>query len=164
METTIRRLNDQIYTLGTGVIAFAAWTLLKFTLYCTVYQNALIQEMNVALPMDNKVLQVTIIAVWVIMFLDAMFQCLIGFSARADGKGKRKSVFYLVLIGLRLLYFVPAVFAEAKSFITVQTGSLYAVITLFIDGTSLVIMVELLVCAVRVRILRKRQREVPHES
>ena len=44
------------------------------------------------------------------------------------------------------------------------TGVLYAIITLFIDGTSLVIMVELLVCAVRVRILRKRQREVPHES
>ena len=61
---------------------------------------------------------------------------------------------------------VPEVLAvrEAKSFITVQTGLLYAVITLFIDGTSLVLLVELLVCAVRVRILRKRQREVPHES
>ena len=149
METTIRRLNDHIYTLGTGVIAFAAWTLLKFTLYCTVYQNVLVEEMRVDLPADSSVLQVTIIAVWIIVFLDALFQCLIGFSARADGKGRRKSVFYIVLIGL---------------FVTVQTGVLYAIITLFIDGTSLVIMVELLVCAVRVRILRKRQREVPHES
>ncbi len=154
METTIRRLNDQIYTLGTGVIAFAAWTLLKFTLYCTVYQNVLVEEMRVDLPADSSVLQVTIIAVWIIVFLDALFQCLIGFSARADGK----------VIGLRLLFFVPIVLAEAQSFVTVQTGVLYAIITLFIDGTSLVIMVELLVCAVRVRILRKRQREVPHES
>lgn len=164
METTIRRLNDHIYTLGTGVIAFAAWTLLKFTLYCTVYQNVLMEEMRVDLPADSSVLQVTIIAVWIIVFLDALFQCLIGFSARADGKGRRKSVFYIVLIGLRLLFFVPIVLAEAQSFVTVQTGVLYAIITLFIDGTSLVIMVELLVCAVRVRILRKRQREVPHES
>ena len=143
METTIRRLNDHIYTLGTGVIAFAAWTLLKFTLYCTVYQNVLVEEMRVDLPADSSVLQVTIIAVWIIVFLDALFQCLIGFSAR---------------------FFVPIVLAEAQSFVTVQTGVLYAIITLFIDGTSLVIMVELLVCAVRVRILRKRQREVPHES
>ena len=87
METTIRRLNDHIYTLGTGVIAFAAWTLLKFTLYCTVYQNVLVEEMRVDLPADSSVLQVTIIAVWIIVFLDALFQCLIGFSARADGKG-----------------------------------------------------------------------------
>ena len=164
METTIRRLNDQIYTLGTGIIAFAAWTLLKFTLYCTVYQKNLVAEMNVDLPMDDRVLQVTIIIVWIIMFLDALFQCLIGFSARADGRGKRKSVFYLVLIGLRLLYFIPAVLAEAKSFITVETGLLYAVITLFIDGTSIVLLVELLVCAVRVRVMRKRLKEVPHES
>ena len=85
METTIRRLNDHIYTLGTGVIAFAAWTLLKFTLYCTVYQNVLVEEMRVDLPADSSVLQVTIIAVWIIVFLDALFQCLIGFSARADG-------------------------------------------------------------------------------
>ena len=62
------------------------------------------------------------------------------------------------------MFFVPIVLAEAQSFVTVQTGVIYAIITLFIDGTSLVIMVELLVCAVRVRILRKRQREVPHES
>ena len=115
METTIRRLNDHIYTLGTGVIAFAAWTLLKFTLYCTVYQNVLVEEMRVDLPADSSVLQVTIIAVWIIVFLDALFQCLIGFSARADGKGRRKSVFYIVLIGLRLLFFVPIVLAEAQS-------------------------------------------------
>ena len=92
METTIRRLNDHIYTLGTGVIAFAAWTLLKFTLYCTVYQNVLVEEMRVDLPADSSVLQVTIIAVWIIVFLDALFQCLIGFPrARTARAGARAS-------------------------------------------------------------------------
>ncbi len=36
MDATIRRLQNNLITLGTGTIAFGIWTVIKYFLLCTV--------------------------------------------------------------------------------------------------------------------------------
>ena len=163
METKIRRLQDHLVTLGTGNIAFGAWMLLKITLYCTLYQNDLAQEIHMTEDINVQP-WITFLFIWILIFLDVLFQCFIGFSARADGKGKRKSIAYIVITGLRISFFAPMMLGEITTFLFTESAFFGAAITLFIDLTSVILLVELFVCAIKVRVLKKRLQEVPHES
>ena len=162
MEKKIRRLSDNLVTLGTGMLAFGVWTMIKTTLYCTLFR----QEMMEGVELDGELpVWVYFLVVWIISLIDFFCLSYIGLSARSDGKGKRKTFFYLILLFLRVLLFGGVVVIEITSFFKFQTGLLSSIITLFIDVTSLIFMADLAVSSIHLRILRRRQkREVPHES
>ena len=84
-----------------------------------------------------------------------MLRCFIGLSARAEGKGKRKSVLYLVFTGIIMLVYSFLIIFEAVYFMVQLKHIFTMIVTLIIDVTSLVFLIELMINSIRIRKLRK---------
>lgn len=99
---------------------------------------------------------ITFILVLYSIFLGGfLLRCFVGFSARAEGKGKRKSVVYLVFAGLITLVFLFIIIVEIY-YLAVYRRSIFSMtVSLIIDITSLVFLVELIVNSIKIRKLRK---------
>lgn len=149
MGAKIRRTQDNLYVLGTSVIVFGMWNLLKFTIYFFVSSDEFKKETG-----DEKFF-IAVILLWSMLFISFLLRCFIGFSARAEGKGKRKSVFYLVLAGIIALVYCTVIPFEVAYFIAEHNHIFTSVVTLIIDVTSLVFLIELMVNSIRIRKLRK---------
>lgn len=148
MDKEIRRLENNLITLGTGVIAFGVWTFLKFVIYL-IFGN----ELDDQVTGIAKV--VTIIILLILGALDMLLRLYIGASARSQGRGKKKSGFYIVITALMILVLTLTIGIEVYSTLRLEGGLIDDVITLIIDVTSLVILVDLMVSAVRLRKLKK---------
>ena len=149
MEAKIRRTQDNLFVLGTSVIAFGLWNLIKFAVYFFVNSDDIKQAAG------EKYFILSVILIWTIFFVSFLLRCFIGFSARSEGKGKRKSIFYLICTGIiMLVYFLIIVF-EIFYFIVEFQHLLTMIVTLIIDITSLVFLIELMINSIRIRKLRK---------
>ena len=149
MGAKIRRTQDNLYVLGTSVIVFGMWNLLKFAIYFFVSPSEIKKETG-----DENYF-IAVIVLWSMFFVSFLLRCFIGFSARAEGKGKRKSVFYLVLAGIIALVYCTLIAFEAAYFIAEHNHIFTSVVTLIIDVTSLVFLIELMVNSIKIRKLRK---------
>ena len=149
MEAKIRRTQDNLFVLGTSVIAFGLWNLIKFTVYFFFNSDDIKQAV------DEKYFMFSIIVTWVMIFISFLLRCFIGISARAEGKGKRKSVLYLVFTGIIMsVYFLIIVF-ETFFFIFQLEHIFTMVVTLIIDITSFMFLLELMINSIRIRHLRR---------
>ncbi len=96
MDIELRRYRSTLRIVGTGVIAFAVWAALKpFLILLMVPTGTVDSTLFQELPLSDK-----IIAVLMILLLEALvigFRLYLGFSARAEGLGKRKGKVYVVL-------------------------------------------------------------------
>lgn len=149
MGAKIRRTQDNLYVLGTSVIVFGMWNLLKFAIYFFVSPGEIKKETG-----DENYF-IAVIVLWSMFFVSFLLRCFIGFSARAEGKGKRKSVLYLVLAGIIALVYCTLIAFEAAYFIAEHNHIFTSVVTLIIDVTSLVFLIELMVNSIKIRKLRK---------
>lgn len=149
MGAKIRRTQDNLFVLGTSVVVFGLWNLIKFAIYYFVASNE-IKEAS-----GEKYYLITSIVCWVIFFFSFVLRCFIGFSARAEGKGKRKNVVYLVFAGMIALVYFCVIAFEVAYFIVRHDHIFTMIVTLIIDVTSLVFLVELIVNSIRIRKLRK---------
>lgn len=149
MEAKTRQTQDNLFVLGTSVIVFGLWNLIKFAIYYFVASNEIKETVG------DKYYLITAIMCWVVFFFSFALRCFIGFSARAEGKGKRKNAVYLVFAGMiALVYFCVIAFEVA--YIIIRHEHIFSmIITLIIDATSLVFLVELIVNSIKIRKLRK---------
>ena len=96
MDIELRRCRSTLRIVGTGVIAFAVWAALKpFLILLMVPTGTVDSTLFQELPLSDK-----IIAVFMILLLEALvigFRLYLGFSARAEGLGKRKGKVYIIL-------------------------------------------------------------------
>lgn len=138
-----------LVTIGTGVIFFGVWTFLKVTLSYFLIDSASgqnIQGIVYALA--------TVIFCLFAVFL-ALIHCYIGFSARAEGNGKKKSPAYLIVTGiLCFLNFIIILLEAVVAFNSRFTFNM--IINIIIDITLIVFLIELMVNSIRIRRIRKQ--------
>ncbi len=149
MVAKLRRTQDNLFVLGTSAIVFGLWNLIKFAIYYFFAFNEIKESAG------DKYYLITAIVVWVIVFFSFLIRCFIGFSARAEGKGKRKNVVYLVFAGMIALVYFCIIAFEVVYFIVRYDHIFTMIITLIIDVTSFVFLVELIVNSIKIRKLRK---------
>lgn len=149
MEAKIRRTQDNLFVLGTGVIAFGLWNLLKFA----IYFFAAYGEIKQAVGNEHVVLY--IIVLWGLFLCSLSLWCFVGISARAEGKGKRKRIIYLVFAGIITLAYFCAIVLEIIYLIVYRQRIFLMVVSLVIDITSFVFLVEMIVNSIKIRKLRK---------
>ena len=143
MDATIRRLQNNLITLGTGTIAFGIWTVIKYFLLCTVDIPNIIDSTG-QIPDD-----IYRIAFFII--------CVIGFSARSEGRGKKKGWFYLITAIITILLYVFGVITEITAMFSATEGLLNKIITLLIDTTSIVLIIEIIISSIKLKkLLRVR--------
>ena len=152
MNAKARNMEVNLRTLGTGVILLGAWTFIKFALTFLVYGSEIY---------GNDVSSVVI--AWVTAFvlgiagIDFLLRLYIGLSARAEGKGKPKRAVYLVLTGILLALEIIAVLADAYLIFSTYEALFTTIITFFIDLTSTILLLELMVNAIGIRRLRREE-------
>lgn len=153
MEAEKRRREINLITIGTGVILFGLWTVIKIAL-----SNILIGIKIDGVMSDDLILLINIV-LWVFVGIDFLARCYIGFSARTEGKGKHKSIFYLILTGLMIASYSAMIPLEFSAIFTSGDDVLNMIITIGIDITSIAFLVELMINSIGLRRIKKPQGE-----
>ena len=151
MGATIRRLENNLNTLGAGVIAFGFWAFIKFALSYLMMGSGIWEDI------EEEIQTAVIITAWIISALSALVYLWLGLSARAEGKGKRKRIFYLIVIGVIITFSALVIVAEILALVTLSDSLGKIIITLIIDATRMVFLIELLASSIKLRVLRKEQ-------
>ena len=150
MDVKIRKLESNLTTIGTGIIAFGFWGFLKFIL-----SYLFLGAQSVGIDGDEYI---TVIAVfvWAVAILIPLVYLWIGMSARAEGRGKRKSALYLFMVGWIIFVSTIAILLELYSLSKLKDW-FEIIVTLIIDLTRYVFLIELMVYSISLRKLRKEQ-------
>ena len=150
MDVKIRKLESDLTTIGTGIIAFGFWGFLKFIL-----SYLFLGAQSVGIDGDEYITVIAIF-VWAVAILIPLVYLWIGMSARAEGRGKRKSALYLFMVGWIIFVSTIAILMELYSLSKLKDW-FEIIVTLIIDLTRYVFLIELMVYSISLRKLRKEQ-------
>ena len=145
MGAQIRRLENTLTTIGTGIVAMAIWQTIKIILQLT-----LLNQME-----KNEETTIGVIIAISITVILGLIECYIGFSTRSEGKGKKKSGVYLVWTGLYLAAFFAVLVYEIYLIFADYDFTISTIVIVIIDISAFVLNLEMMVSAIKVRRLRK---------
>ena len=145
MGAQIRRLENTLTTIGTGIVAMAIWQTIKIILQLTLLNQ---------MEKNEETIVGVIIAISITVIL-GLIECYIGFSARSEGIGKKKSGVYLVWTGLYLAAFFVVLVFEIFLIFTDFDFTVSTIVIAIIDISAFVLNIEMMVSAIKVRRLRK---------
>ena len=153
MEKELRRKQVTLVTLGTGVILFGVWSVVKSLLY---FRTNLFADLDTQVEPELlpyiKLATVVIVALFVLADLGIRLK--IGRRARAEGMGRRQKSGYLVLAVLIVLFNLAvelfSIYFVVKKGLSGQSYIEYAV-SMLVDLSSTVLLIELIVTVLRVR-------------
>ena len=160
METELRRCRSNLSILGSGVIVFSIWEILKPLLV-----SLLVQHTEAAAPSDSlpfglspNTIAVLILAALLLAVLSVVLRLCIGLSARAEAAGKRRGKAYVILAFLIfalqvmgfLLMFLPFFLPRQTERALLDTAA-----SLLVELSSTVITGELAFTAARFKKLSK---------
>ena len=151
MEIKTRRLENNLITLGTGIIAFSIWSLLK-------YAMAFFFDPSYTEGLNGIAKTVFIILIVTISLTDVLFHFYIGVSARRDGRGKKKTPLYLVLTAVVILVYAAGIGFEIYQLFVTEKYFTMAV-TLLVDVTATIIFIEMFAYAVQLRRIRRQKTQ-----
>ena len=145
MGAQIRRLENTLTTIGTGIVAMAIWQTIKIILQLTLLNQ---------MEKNEETIVSVIIAISITVIL-GLIECYIGFSARSEGKGKKESGVYLVWTGLYLAAFFAVLVYEIYLIFADYDFTISTIVIVIIDISAFVLNLEMMVSAIKVRRLRK---------
>ena len=156
MEKELRRKQVTLVTLGTGVILFGVWSVVKSLLY---FRTNLFADLDTQVEPELlpyiKLATVVIVALFVLADLGIRLK--IGRRARAEGMGRRQKNGYLILAALIVLVNITGdllgVYYIVKNGVPEQSGPDY-IVSVLVDLSSTALLAELIITVLRVRKLR----------
>ena len=151
MDAKIRKTEINLITLGTGVIFFGVWTLVKSLV------SFFLLDTEISENLSDEMFIFTIITFWSLIAISFLLNFYVGLSARALGKGKNKSSFFLVVAGIIVFFRSILVVLEIIAAIFDHGDSINLLISAFIDITTIVFLVELMVYSIRLKKIRKAE-------
>ncbi|MBQ3264154.1 MAG: hypothetical protein IJH07_00110 [Ruminococcus sp.] len=153
MDAKRRRLENNLYTIGTGIIAFGFWSFAKFAL------NYMLLGSDSYVDPAEEYRTTAIVFIWAFSALSPLVYLWIGLSARAESRGKRKRILYLIMTGIIVAFSVLVIVVDLIALAYSDVGILRVIITMIIDLTRMIFLIELLASSVSLRRLRRRQRK-----
>ena len=157
MEKELRKNQHLLAILGAGVIAFGFWTMIKTILVFALQTDRIMTLMEKSNPdLSSSDMTAVIISVLVFLVADLSVRLYIGLSARAEGLGKKSGRVYLVLTVLLIAGAVLIEVLAVTGFDMEDYDSVLDVGVTFLVGlTSLIVLLELRISAIRVKRLTK---------
>ena len=159
MDAKTRKTAINLITLGTGVVFFGIWTLVK-SLVSFILLDAELHE-----NLTEEMILFTKIFFWSLISVSFILNLYVGLSARALGKGKNTSSFFLVVAGIIVFFRSIIAAIELIGAFLDYGDTINLIITAFIDITTIVFLVELMVYSIRLKKIRKAEpaKEAEHE-
>lgn len=154
MKAKTRRLENNLVTLGTGIIAFGLWAFIKLLLTVFFLGNTYFKD---TAKEDRLAALIATVVVAVLMLLIYVW---LGLSARAEGKGKKKNPFYLIVVGLISLFNIVTIPLSILYLLTEFNeieDPLTVFVTIIIDVTRIIFLIQLIYSSVLLRKIRKNE-------
>ena len=158
-EVNFRKYQDSLVVSGGAVIAFGLWAIVKTSLYLMINREKIMetleqtQELN-GDPVMGKIM-FFFFSVFIIVVVSAgcLLRTYVGLSARAEGMGRPKGYSYVVISGIMALFYAASLVYEIVNFDFSYTDDsiLDTLVAIIVDFTSLLIFVEMVCSAVRVK-------------
>ena len=180
-DIKIRKFRDTLVTGGFAIVAFGIWTVIKsimevFTILQPLLEsidyNGLTQEQAEQIRTmieDGTMFNALLFMVIIFLTVDLIIRVYVGFSARAiglqkkDKNGKEKNGIVWLIFGIILaaisVYSLGATIADTSEILRVHSV-MYYLVSLFVDGTSIFVTVELVITGFRLRSLVKKQENM----
>lgn len=157
METELRRRRIDLMTLGSGVIAFGVWSVVKSILYLMVMPSDF-SSLEIDPELRGIAVALGYAFVILLIVLTQSLRLYVGLAARAEGRGRKKGPAYIVIVVL-ILAFDTAVWlillGDFWSGKLSNQSRLDYVVSTAVDLTSMATLVDLLYTALRVRKLSR---------
>lgn len=158
-----RRIRNVLSTAGFGVIAFGIWSIIRVVLRVAFSRQAQPDidpnelDSMISQPGDDVKTFLLVLLILVIVFsaIEIALRLFVGLSARSEGRGKKKSIAYVIVAGILIPYYVISVIYNFMSFDYVN-GIVDNIISMIMDITSTIALIEVFVAAIRIRVMRKK--------
>ena len=150
LQLRLRKNQSDLVAIGLGVIAFGVWSVIKTVLYVAFHTESVLGSLE-----GDKYL---ILTFWVllggVLAIGLALRLYIGLSAIAEGKGKKRKAGYIVLsLLMSVLSFVLLAAGLLAQGFAGAAGN--TAVTLMVEMTSDVLLLEMSISAIRVRRMKK---------
>lgn len=157
----VRRYQSALMVCGSAVIALSLWEAVKIFVYLSLNANRFLAEIFKNNPrMDSRLTHgVYYFFVLVTILIISSFRIYVGFSAGAEGRGRKKGPLYLVIAMIMVILLVLSIWNYSRAFFLEPPANNKdtTVATFLIDCFSLMAMVEMIFSAFKVRSLQKKR-------
>ena len=150
-----RRNSSTLVILGTGVIAFGFWGIIKLAAQVFLGVQIFYPEDLETLGEDG-VLFATIIG-FIVMFIDVILRLIAGFKAINEGRGKKAGKGYLVILMWLIAGSAFSVFSVFLELLNLRGDFESNFVSIFMELTSLVISLEVFIAGVSVKKYKKKR-------
>lgn len=158
-EVKLRRYQNLLTISGLGVIAFSLWSIMKSFLFIFLRNEVFTEALKMKnVPDDFRVRAILYSIFGSIILFDFLLRLYVGLSARAEGFGKKKGYAYIVvafLIAIASLFSIVMIFFDIR--FTGVTSLMELIVSIIVEITSAVVMIELIAAAFTVK---KHNREL----
>ena len=164
----LRRDENTLSVVGSGLIVFGIWSVVKALLHGTASYSKMLEEVRLEgtdlseLGLGDLswvVAGAAVAIVLIVLFLDLAIRVYVGMSARAECKGEKQgrkylvlSVLLLILSGVYICSFVMVLFSGSDQVMDADAAIL-------VELTSFVTLLQMIISAVRVRRARRAEQE-----
>ena len=168
----LRKDENTLTVVGSGVILFGVWTVVKMVLHELNRLPEFMAELGADelgfeetgladMGLDPKLLAtvVAFMVVIIVFLMDLALRVFVGLSAKAEGRGRPQGRLYLILAGLLL---VLSGLSFVSYVITYFSHSEYVVdadAAILVELTSFITLLQMIISAVRVRRARRMEKE-----
>lgn len=169
MERELRRYQNLLVCVGSGIILFGLWTLVKGVMTIILYKEEL-QEILLSLGTreEELALMIELVSYCLIILccLDLALRLAVGLSARREGRARdqKRHWAFLVFGAVLLTLTLTSLTMDLKDFNENFNSIFDGIITVAIDATSVVMIIELFVAGAKVKYLKKKIREAKVEE
>lgn len=164
-----RRLQSILSTCGFGVIAFSVWSIIRaflnvflrpeMTETVTADNAALVNSAEIQAA-ETNFLVILFILLFGIIIAEVGLRLFVGLKARAEGKGKKRSIAYIIVAGVLIPYHLFGVIYNFTSLDYMAGGVFDTIVTMVLDISSLISLIELFIAAIMLHRLRKQGAEL----
>lgn len=148
-DKSLRRYQDVLYIVGTGIMAMGLWNSFKTVLFFTTGANGYAELGNDGVP--RAVIIVTFV---LIDLIDLALRYYVCSHARAEGLARTpesQGKLYLVLAGFLALGHFVSVLLIAIAFTELGDSQIEGLITAVMDLILFLLMAYMIIAAVRIR-------------
>ncbi|MBQ1422931.1 MAG: hypothetical protein IIY96_00665 [Lachnospiraceae bacterium] len=153
MDREQRKYQNTLIVTGGGVIAFGIWSLVRFMTYFLLNTRAMMELLG--LESREDVIFVYLV-VFVMLLFDLAVRVFVGRAAIMEGTGRKKGNIYIAAAVVLLIWTAMSVYNDFLTFSRSYNDVLDGYAATLADVTSMFILAELLITAVR---LKKMYRE-----
>lgn len=146
-----RRNSNTLVDLGTGIIIFGFWSIIKLATYTIL--DIPIYDLSVYDDLDQSDLPLIMAMLYAMLAADVLVRIIVGLNARAEGRGKIRSSLYLIFNVWMILFGLFSVGSLVwECFEAGYTETLFdLLLMLFMEASSLAITIEVYAAALSVR-------------